>query len=277
MHFTRASTHPFHHRPAPCFRTDAEGNIALSRDWSGLLTGALRFDRVVLQTRNACARLVTLAPLPALTLSELGHAQDDQGDLVFDLSHWGQARAHLAHCSCCGSPGNIRVFDTAGRECLQLCAHPDTEPADWADFLAPLAAPINVPVHPLLHGGFYSGRTLTADAGATRCDPALLPVLLNLFARSEASLNCSLHTPAATQRRRLSPRRVTCAHGLLTVADGVNTLQVALPALARIAVHPRQIHLIDHDGISPLSLHPTDTPEGACLWSAILHAALQRI
>ncbi|MEZ0218098.1 MAG: hypothetical protein ACAH89_13260 [Rariglobus sp.] len=279
MHFPRSTPHTSPPRSSgPCFRTDAEGNIPLSRDWLGLLSRARRFDRVVLQTRNTCVRLVTLAPLPSLTwFSALDCARNDQGDLTLGLSHWGQARARLAHCSCCGSPGKIQIFDTTGRECLQLCAHPDIDPSDWAGFLAPLAAPLNATVHPVSPGLFYTGRIFTAHPGATEHDTSLLSVLLELFARAEASLDCDLHTPAATQRRRLSPRRITCEHGLLTVADGVHTLQVILPAIARLVVHPRHIHLVGPDGASLLSLHPADTPDGTCLWSAILHAALNRI
>jgi hypothetical protein len=279
MHFPRPATSASSSRSlGPCFRTDAEGNIALSRDWHGLLIRARRFDRLIFQTRNSCVRLITLAPFPPLIWSNTRDcARDDQGDLTLDLAHWAHARARFSHCSCCGSPGKIQVFDTAGVESLQLCAHPDIEPADWADFLSPWVAPLNAAPATPPPRVFHPGRAFADRPGATDRGVSLLPVLLDLFARSEASLDCNLPTPAVTQRRRLTPRRITCEHGLLTVTDGVHTLQIILPALSRLSVHPRHIHLIGHDGNSVLSLHPADTSDGANLWSAILHTALNRI
>lgn len=279
MHFPRPATPASSSRAlGRCFRTDAEGNIALARDWHGLLTRARRFDRLIFQTRNSCVRLITLAALPPLTWSTTRDcARDDQGDLTLNLAHWAHARARLSHCSCCGSPGKIQIFDTAGTECLQLCAHPDIEPVDWADFLSPWIAPLNATPYNTPSGVFHPGRRFTSRPGAVDHDVALLPVLFGLFARSEASFDCDLHLPAVTQRRRISPGRISCQHGLLTVADGVHTLQIVLPALSRLSVQPRHIHLIGHDGNSVLSLHPADTSDGACLWSAILHTVLNRI
>lgn len=267
-----------HRTDGPLFRTDAEGNIALSRDWPALLGQIRRFPLVVLQTRNAWVRLITLAPFPALSWSPArDRARDDGGALLLDASRWCLARGRLSPCACCGSAGRIRIFDTTGAECLQLCAYPGTGPAEWAACLAAFAAPLNAAVRPVPRGVFNRGERFAAAPGATRHAPSLLPVLIDLFVNEEAPVSCALHTPGATQRRTLTPRRVSCEQGLLTVADGVHTLQIVLPALDHLSVGSRRIDLVSLDGTSLLSLSPAATPDGACLWSAILHTALSRI
>ena len=261
-----------------CFRTDADGNIPLSRDWLGLLTGARRLPLVVLQTRNTYARLVTLAPFPVLTWSPARDlAQTESGDLTLQPSRWRQAYARLAHCSCCGSVGKIQVFDTAGAECLQLCAHPDTEPAAWSRFLEPFAAPLNATLRTAPAGVYYEGIPFDNTDGTSLHDTALLSILLELLSAEEITFSCTLHSSSVTQHRDLTPRRVSCRNGLLCISDGITTLQVTLPAVRHLAVCPRRIDLIGIDGTSLVTLRPAGTLDGACLWSATLQAALARI
>lgn len=270
--------HPHTSADAHRFRTDADGNIPLSRDWSGLLTEARRLPLVVLQTRNTYARLVTLAPFPELAWSHgRGLAQNKTGDLTLQPSRWRQAHARIAHCSCCGSVGRIQILDTTGAEALQLCAHPDTEPADWAGLIAPFAAPLNATLRPAPAGLFYAGIPFDTPADATRHDASFLPLLIDLFSAEDAPFACTLHSSSVSQHRDLTPRRVSLRHGLLTIADGVTTLQITLPALRHLAVQPRRIDLIGLDGTSLATLRPAGTPDGACLWSAMLRAALFRI
>jgi hypothetical protein len=275
---SRPHTHPSAHTSGPCFRTDADGNIPLSRDWSGLLTGASALPLVVLQTRNTYARLVTLAPFPELAWSHgCGLAQSKTSDLTLQPSRFLQAHARIAHCNCCGSVGRIQIFDTTGAESLQLCAHPDTEPAAWARFLTPFAAPLNATLRTAPHGHYYAGLPFETTTDTTLHDTSLLSVLLELFSAEKIPFACTLHSSSVTQHRDLTPRRVSCRHGLLTIADGVSTLQITLAALRHLAVRPRRIDLIGLDGTSLVTLRPTGTPDGACLWSATLQTAISRI
>jgi hypothetical protein len=269
--------HPHSSVPARRFRTDTEGNIPLARDWFGLLNQTRRFDRVVIQTRNTCVRLITLGSAPALAWSlGCGLARDDRSGLTLRPSRLGQALGRLAHCTCCGSAGNIRFFDMTGVECIQLCAHPDTEPASWADFLAPFTAPLNATHHPLPSGLFCTGADFKVHPDTVLHDPGLLFVLLDLFAGNNTPLACTLHTPGAIQHRALIPRRISSLQGLLTVTDATTTLQIVLPALRHLAVHPSKIDLVGIDGTSLLTLSPAGDPPAARLWSAILDTALDR-
>lgn len=275
---SRPHPHPSARVAGHRFRTDADGNIPLSRDWSGLFAAARSLPLVVLQTRNTYARLVTLSPFPELAWSHgRGLAQSETADLTLQPSRFLQARARIAHCSCCGSVGRIQIFDTTGAESLQLCAHPDTVPADWASLIAPFAAPLNATLRPVAAGLYYAGPPFETPADTTLHDPSFLPLLIDLFAAEDAPFSCTLHSSSVSQHRDLTPRRVSNRHGLLTIADGVTTLQVTLPALRHLAVQPRRIDLIGLDGTSLATLRPAGTPDGACLWSAILHTALSRI
>jgi hypothetical protein len=274
---SRSRTHPSANATALRFRTDADGNIPLACDWFGLLTASRRLGRVVLQTRNAYVRLITLDSAPELAWSSgRGLARDDRSHLTLRPGRWRQARARLAHCTCCGSAGNIRFFDSLGIECLQLCAHPDTEPAEWAGLLAPFTAPLNATPRPLPAGLFCNGTGYTAGPETSLHDPRLIIAFLELFAAKNAPLRCTLSTPGAVQSRDLVPLRRSCLHGLLTVTDGITTLQITLPALRHIAVRPDRIDLGGIDGTSLLVFSPAGDTDAARLWLVFMETALSR-
>ncbi|MDF3057052.1 MAG: hypothetical protein K0R17_1267 [Rariglobus sp.] len=280
MHFARSTPPPRISCPADFrFRTDAAGNIPLSRDWFSLLSRTGAFNRIVLQTRNTCVRLVTSGPLPALTWSPTREsAHDTHGTFTLHSGLWHQAYARLEPCACCASPGKLQVFDAAGAERLQMCAVPEISSTAWAACLAPLAAPCNATLRPAPRGIFYPGPRFHPPAGISLHDPALLPALFDLFAREAASFTCTLPSPAATQRRELTPRHLTFEHGLLTASDGQHTVQIVLPAVHHLAWRndhrQRPLHLVGREGTHLLELGPAGTPDGACLWSALLHTVL---
>lgn len=250
------------------FRTDSEGDFPLSSDWPALLAALGGLPLVVSQTRNVAARLVTLGPFPALDWTpDRSEARDEASALVLLASLWSAAFARVAHCRCCGSVGRIQITDSTGVECLQVCPHPDIDPADWAALLAPFAAAPGEAVFRRPFSSFASAGSRPAPQ-ACRVPASVVPALLDLFRREESPLLVELPSPAAGQRREMVPARLSIRHGLLTAADGVHTLQLVLPALDRVESSPGRLDAFSADGARVLSLSPVAASAG--LWDEAL-------
>lgn len=254
------------HRISPAFRTDSEGNFPLSPDWPALLAALGGLPLVVTQTRNTAARLVTLAPFPSLDWTpDRSEARDGADALVLRASRWTSASARVAHCRCCGSVGRIRITDSSGAESLQACPHPDVNPADWADLLAPFAAPASAFLRPAC--AFTSAGSRPAHS-ACPVPVSFVPAVLGLFSREESPLLVDIPAPAAAQRREMIPARLSVRHGLLSAADGVHTLQLVLPSLARAEASPGRIDAFSAGGDRVISLFPAASSSG--LWNEAL-------
>lgn len=256
------------HRFSTVFRTDSEGDFPLSPDWPALLAALGSLPLVVTQTRNAAARLVTLAAFPALDWTPgLGEARDDADTLVLRTSLWSSASGRVAHCRCCGSIGRIQIMDSTGAECLQVCPHPDVDPADWAGLLAPFALPTGPSAFrrpPPVPASFTSRPA----PSACRVPVSVVPAVIELFSREESPLLVELPSPAAGQRREMIPSRLSLRHGLLSAADGVHTLQLCLQALARVDASPGRLDAFSADGQRALSLLPAG--DSSALWDETL-------
>jgi hypothetical protein len=170
----------------------------------------------------------------------------------------------------------VEVHDIHGVEFLQLCARSEEEPAAWAAYLATIAAPLNAVIPPPAPPARHLFARLPADARLLTRNVDALPALLSLLANEETSFTCTLHTPACTHTRELTPRRVICEDGLLTVGDSETTLQAALASAHGLAVqrhdHRLNLHLVGPGDTSLLTFHSAADPASALLWRAALRA-----
>ncbi|WP_438480018.1 hypothetical protein [Oleiharenicola lentus] len=267
-------------KPGPCFRTDADGRIALTRDWQKIFSAARRFESIALQTRHAFVRLIHIEKFPELTWNADGaSANFSTGSLHLHLANGTSARGRLCECQCCGTPGRVEFHNAHGLDFLQLCALPDCAPSAWADYLLDVFARtpepaatelIQTPVFPVA-----PLNCLTIDEG----DPGeLLPEFITALNDAEIPFSAILQTPELTHVREIHPHRVLLHGPILTVQALHTTLQIGLPAVRRLAlggsaIHGNELHLLGGDNTLLLtlaaSLHPTD----ATRWHAALRAA----
>lgn len=264
-------------RASRCFRTNAEGRIAVTDDWLKLLQTLERLGPVALQTRNACARMVAVMPVPALSwCPQRRCARDEAGALCFQLDHWHRAWARLAHCDCCGSPGRIEVCNRYGLDFLQLCALPECEAADWADILAEISrddAGDEQEERSWEESGFVR---VPAEARTVRGDGGHLEPLLARLADEAGSVGCMLAAGETWHRREFALKRVFSDAGVLTAGAGLSRFQLGLPAVRRLATTSwngqTQLHVAGTDEALLLTLSAAGGAAGENLWNEALRS-----
>lgn len=265
-------------RVSRCFRTTPEGRIAVLPDWRRLLERLSLLGEVAIQTRHSYARLVTVAPVPRFDWCPQGRrACDEGGALHFRFEHWHRAWARLAYCDCCGSPGRIEVCNEQGLDFLQVCALPEYEAADWADFLDGVAVSGAIDWESAAQAeGLRASWFPRLPEGAVPLtgDIDRLPRLLSMLADGEASVACVLATGEACHRRDLRLRRVDVTAGVLTAGAGLLRFQLGLPAVRQIALTTHEsgprLHMAGADGALLLTLAGAGDDHGRSLWDETL-------
>ncbi len=263
----------------PCFRTDAEGRIALDSDWSKLFTEARRFDALALQTRHAYVRLIHLGRVPEFTWSAEGaFASQPTGSLRLNPIHWVRAIGRLAECSCCGTPGRMEILNQHGLDFLQLCALPDCAPNQWADYLLDVSARQPAPEYgeKIPVGAF----PMPPETSISVCEEAADEILADLLAAlADAALpfTARLQTPEVTHVRELNPQRIFIHAGILTLQAGDSTLQIGFPAVRSLGlhlskIHGPQLHVLGVGDALLLTLSAHSEAAGAARWLAALRA-----
>lgn len=264
-----------------CFRTSADGRIALTADWMKLLGAARSLGRVAIQTRHAYARLVAFREVPEfLSCPEDGYAQAADGSLRFYFQNWARAWGRLAECDCCGTPGRLEIHNAHALEFFQLCPIPGCEPAAWADFLAATAtgevAPmtagnashVNVPVAlPCLPS---ESRVLSEQA------EEIVP-LLNALGDDGIPLRCMMRTTEAIHSRGFVTSHVDVTDGVLTAGEKGARLQIGLPAVRSLmlstAAHGWTLHFSGAGGVSLLALTAPADLAAQDAWRSALRSA----
>lgn len=255
----------------PCFHTDAAGNIPLTRNWPALLRRLSAFNEIAVQSRHTYARLTHLGPLPSFTWNSSGNAaRDDSGSLKFDCTKWGGARAQLALCECCGSPGRIEIQNQHGAEFLQFCPMPATPPISWATCLADL-----LPTHalvPLAPGRILTGFNLLPDNTLPiSVSTAALVDFLSRLVDSAVSLRCTLSTPEFLHQREFVPCGLEATGPFLIFGGPRVTVQLALPGVCNLALDAagHALHVVGPGGILLLTLECARESDA---WAAALRA-----
>jgi hypothetical protein len=257
-----------------CFRTDAEGRIALACDWRALFHAVSRLGAVAVQSRHAYARLVHLGPLPTLAWSDDGLvARDETGALHLHCTGWSRAWGRLALCPCCESPGRIGVHNVNGAEFLQLCPMPQSPPAEWAECLARLTTGEMV-VTESTQRGFAAIPLLPDGLQPVAATGAVLPDLLSALGAEAVRLRVLMGTAEMTQVREFTPRCVSTDYPLLIASDIRVTVQLALPPVQGLGLaDDGSLHVVGPGGTLLLSLiaaGPAHTPG----WRAAIQACL---
>lgn len=270
-------------RISRCFRTTPEGRIAVTDDWVKLLNAMTRLGPVALQTRHAYARMVAVTLVPQLSwCAQRRCAADAVRSLQFHFDHWQCAWARLAHCDCCGSPGRIEVCNEHGLDFLQVCALPECQVADWADFLADVtledSGKDDVVGIPFESGGFARAP---AQAALVSNDVDQLVRLLTRLSEDEGSVSCTLVTEAVCHRREFSLNRVVAEDGVLTAGEGLSRFQLGLVASRRLAVTLREdgfhLHVVGADDALLLTLSGAAGASDNFLWKEALRAVFPAI
>lgn len=257
-----------------CFHTDADGRIALRRDWPAIFSALQGIEEIAVQSRHTYARLIHLGPPPEITWDATGlHGRDQSGALQLRAERWGEAWGRLRVCACCASPGHIQIQNARGGEILELCATDGLAPAAWAGCLAKLVAeqpargePAKLSAFPQLPGGL---QEILEDAG-------VLPALFEALRAAQASTRFLLRTPEVLHLREFIPRRVTADYPLLVATDFRTTLQLALPPVQRLVLGPDlSLHLAGPGETLLLSLAPGTGAERAWRTALCEHLTLR--
>ncbi|MGC4071944.1 MAG: hypothetical protein QM760_05410 [Nibricoccus sp.] len=268
-------------KPSRCFRTSADGRIALTMDWLKLLAAARSLGRVAIQTRHAYARLVAFREVPEfLTCPEGGYAQAADGSLRFYFQNWSRAWGRLAECDCCGTPGRLEVHNDHALEFFQLCPIPGCEPAAWADFLA---ATTTGEVPPMAVGSANHGNAPAAfprvpSGSRVLSDQAeqIVP-LLSALGDDGIPLRCMMRTAEAIHSREFVTSHVDVTDGVLTAGEKGARLQIGLPAVRSLmlsmSAHGWMLHFAGPGEISLLALTASADVAAQDAWKSALRSA----
>lgn len=257
-----------------CFRTDAAGRIALTRDWPEIFRRMQLLPQIALQTRHTYARLIHLGPAPDVTWDETGqHGRDDAGTLRLNADLWGNAWGRLMLCACCDSPGYIDILNARGGDILQFCAAQNTAPLAWARCLEGL---VDARGGLSLDGKFAGFPMIPHEVTPQREAVDALPAFLTALGDEQVPVRFLLRTPEVSHLRDFIPRRVTLDYPLLTATDFRSTLQLALSPVRGVAAAPDlSLHLAGPGDTLLLSLGCA--AEHAELWRAVVQAAFPQL
>jgi len=267
----------------PCFRTDADGRIALTHDWARIFSEARRFKALALQIRHTCVRLIHLGRMPELTWSGgVAFASQANGCLRLNSAMWIRATGRLATCACCGTPGRVELLNGCGVDFLQLCALPDCEADRWAGYLLDVsprqsASAPGKTVPPAAWPALPEGSISLCHDDTDE----ILAAFLATLAGAGLSFVARLQTPEVVHVRELNPQRVFLQRDVLTLQAGPATLQLGLAAVRSLALHfsathGPQLHLLGATGALWLTLAAPAGVSGATHWLAALRAAFPR-
>jgi hypothetical protein len=262
-----------------CYRTSAEGRIALRPDWPVLLETARGLGRVVVQTRHMFARLIAVADIPGFVArADGGSACAEDGTLSFRFSEWWRAWGWLTACPCCGSPARVEVWNARALPFLQVCAPAQGGLEGWAGVLDALATGTEDDADALTASALTAGESLPKtprDAHAMRFDEDLLLELLASLDSRDLPVRWILRTREACHAREFAPRRAGIAQRALTVKDGAgHTLQLGLPAARSLAIGTgasRSLYIGGRDDSLLVEMAPPADPAFETLWRAVVH------
>lgn len=264
-----------------CFRTDADGRIALAPDFPRLLRTLARVGRVAVQTRHAAARLVAVVA-PSAVLAYAGSSDAllaaDDGTVRCQLRRWRRAWGFLSPCPCCGSPGRVEIQDEAGVEVLQFCALPGSDPHRWSEYLDAVAEPAGAAAatEPARGGGHGRVPLPAAHVGLPFDLDGLL-ALLAALGREQLAVRCTLRTGGACHARDLVPRRCHEQDGLVDVGQAGAHFQFAAPAARGLALTSDAtgpaLHVVGHDDTILLSFSAALDPFASAMWQRALGIA----
>lgn len=266
-----------------CFRTAADGRIALTQDWIALLRETHRAGRCVLQTRHASAYLVACAALPELSLqrgSASAVAHDQTAVWDFRFGSWGQAAGFLRSCECCASPGRVEIHNRLGGEFFRACALSGSDPHDWSDYLAAIAAPGQtppaIPASDAVPARFELPRLARAHVRLPFHLEAL-GALLSAFGDEGLAVRCTLRTADLIHQRDLVPRQVVEHGGMLNAGEPGARVQLAWPAAQGFALTSDAggwaLHVVGADDVLLLTFSAALDPTASITWSGALRAA----
>ncbi len=268
-----------------CFRTAADGRIALTRDWPALLRESYRAGRFAVQTRHASARLIKITDLGELALRAGGAiavASDETGVLGFRFGSWGRAWGFLRSCECCGSPGRLEVRNRKGGEFLQFSALPVADPHSWSEYLAAVASSTVREGHALALEPATSAAAF--ELPRLRRASVRLPfhleglgTLLNAFGDEGLAICCTVSTADLLHRRDIVPRGVTEHAGILSAGEPGARVQLAWPAVQALAltsdVTGWSLHIVGADDAVLLTLSAAADPRASAAWRGALRTA----
>lgn len=256
---------------SPCFRTDAEGRIPLTRDWRKLFQTLGRLGTVAVQSHHAYARLIALDGPPVLRWEADGlRATSDSGALRLRCSGWGGAFGRLAICPCCDSPGLIEIQNAQDADFLQLCALPGSDPAAWARCLADAAGEAGTR-HPVAPRVLFGISLLPEGIRRVAATGAGLPAFFSEVAAEAIRIRVLLPTPELTHLREFTPEYVTVSDPILTVHDRRVTLQLGLPHVRALNVaDDGTLHIVGPTGALLLSF--ASAPDRRARWRVLLQA-----
>jgi hypothetical protein len=267
-------------RVSRCYRTSAEGRIALRPDWPLLLETARGLGRVVVQTRHVFARLIAVTDVPGFAVREDGGAVcAEDGTLGFRFSEWRRAWGWLTACPCCGSPARLEVWNARSLPFLQICAPARGGLEGWAGVLDALATGADAaddddaPSAPSPGAGGFFPKT-PRDAHAMRFDEDLLLELLASLDSHDLPVRWILRTPEACHAREFAPRRAGIAQRALTIKDGAgHTLQLGLPAARSLSIGTgasRSLYIGGRDDSLLVEMAPPADPAFETTWCSVV-------
>lgn len=272
-------------RAGRCFRTDADGRIALTNDWPKLLRESFRAGRFAVQTRHAFARLNKITDLGEFALragGASGIASDETGVLDFCFGAWGRAWGFLRPCECCGSTGRIEVWNRAGGEFLQLSAMPVADAHAWSDYLAAVVAAAesgtgSLAIEAAPSSGAFELPRLPRTSVRLPFHLEALGALLRAFGDEGLLVRCTVSTANLVHRRDLVPRGVTEHGGIVSAGEPGARVQFAWPAVRALAltsdVAGLSLHLVGADDAILLTISAAADPLARATWRGALAAA----
>jgi hypothetical protein len=265
-----------------CFRTEADGRIALTRDWPRLLREATAGDRLAVQTRHTAARLVGLLDDCEITTGAAGAAgllRDRRNSLHCCFSRWARGWGWLRPCACCGSPGRIEVHQADGLDFLHLTPLPHSIPLAWSERLAAVTAralEMAAPTVARRESGFTRPRLARVDARFPFHREGFA-TLLSAFGDEGLPVRFTLRTAEIAHRCDFTPRQVWIHDATLTAGEAGFCAQLACPAACEFAVTADAdgpaLHIIDARQAVLLTISAAAHPLGAATWRGALRAA----
>lgn len=237
---SRGSALPSSRRPANtgrCFRTTADGRIALVSDWTEIAGRLQPLDRIVIQTRNTSVRLIAVVSGAELArdLADAGPAAPAE-HLRIHAPAAMAAWARLAPCACCGSPGRIEGSNSAGLDCLHLCPTAECPVTRWSAMLETLAAP-----SPSRSAASFSAipvefPRIRPQAHRVAGGSMAFARLCQLLSEHGIAMRVTLTTAESTHQRVFVPALENAEADVLTAREDSTVLQVAPPAVRGYAV-----------------------------------------
>lgn len=275
-------------RTGACFRTHADGRIALTSDWPALLREVRHAGRVAVQTRHATARLLAFSTLPGLPLtldSSRALLSDESGSLHCCFSRWARAWGWLRECPCCASPGRVELHNPAGVEFLQLTAAPGGDALAWSALLSTLVAtspvsPATVPPAAPSAVAYTLPRLVGAQARLPFHREALA-AFLEAFGDEGLPIRFTLRTAELAHRRDFVPRTVVVDDATLYAGECGASVQLAWPAVREFALTSdatgSSLHLVGEDASVLLTLSAAADPIAALTWQGALRSAFAAV